>query len=232
MLRPISKPLSPVMTGRSLALRFDAFALPLEDLKRAGKAVGGTLNDAFVGAVTGGLRRYHERHGRPVDELRMTMPVNLRDGSEAGRRAGNQFAPARFLVPIGIADPAARMRAIHERVAAQRAEPALPLAEEISGVLARLPRVMATAVLGSMLKAIDFVTSNVPGPPFPVYASGAQVTRMFGFGPLSGAAANITLFSYDGEVHFAVNTDRAAVRDPEIFVECLREGVAEVLSVV
>jgi hypothetical protein len=160
----------------------------------------------------------------------MTMPINLREGAEASR-AGNQFAPARFAVPIGIADARERIRAIHALVIAQRAEPALPIAEEISGVLMRLPRRLSTGMLGSMLKAIDFVTSNVPGPQFPVYASGAKVVRMFGYGPLSGAAANITGFSYDGQFQIGVNTDRSAVRDPERFLTCLREGLDEVLAV-
>ena len=75
----------------------------------------------------------------------------------------------------------------------------LPLLEEISGTLGRLPVALSTALFGSMLKGIDFVTSNVPGPRFEVYASGARIERIFGFGPLSGAGANITLFSYDGE---------------------------------
>ena len=54
---------------------------------------------------------------------------------------------------------------------------------------------------------------------------------MWGYGPLSGAAANVTAFSYDGELAFGVSTDPAAVRDPDLFVECLERGVAEVLSV-
>ena len=82
LLRPISKPLSPIMTERSLALRLDTIAVPVDDLKRAGKAVGGTLNDAFVGAVTGGLRLYHEKRGRSVEALRMTMPINVREGEK------------------------------------------------------------------------------------------------------------------------------------------------------
>ena len=229
LLRPVSEPLSPLMTGRSLGVRFDAIRLSLGDLKQAAKALGGTLNDAFVAAVTGGLRLYHESHGQPVDELRMTMPINLREG-EKGQEAGNQFAPARFNVPIGIADPVQRMREIHERVLGQRAEPALRIAEDVSGILGRLPRAASVALMGSMLKAVDFVTSNVPGPPFTVYVSGARVEHMLGFGPLSGAAANVTLFSYDGEVQIAINTDRAAVPDPEVLAECLEQGVAEVLS--
>jgi hypothetical protein len=64
-----------------------------------------------------------------------------------------------------------------------------------------------------------------------VYVSGARVEQMWGFGPLSGAAANVTAFSYDGELAFGVNTDPAAVPDPGFFVECLERGVAEVLAV-
>jgi len=167
MVRPISEPLSPVMTGRSLSVRFDMLEVPLAEMKRASKAAGGTVNDAFVGAVTGGLRAYHEALGAPVDELRMNMPINMRS-EETASEAGNQFAPVRFAVPISIANPADRMRRIHELVDAQRGEPALPMMEGISGALASLPANGGTRLAGSMMKAIDFTTSNVPGPQFPV----------------------------------------------------------------
>ena len=74
----------------------------------------------------------------------MTMPINLRRG-EHGREAGNQFAPARLSVPIAIADPAERMHAVHACVAAAREEPALPITEEVAGVVARLPRAVCAA---------------------------------------------------------------------------------------
>lgn len=231
LLAPVREPLSPLMRARSTSIHFDTLSLPLEDLKRAARAAGGTLNDAFVAAVAGGLRIYHERHGQPVDELRMTMPVNLRGEGELGLRAGNQFAPARFAIPVGVEDPIERMRILHQRVIEQRSEPALPFTEEVSSVLARLPRAISVGLIGSMLKAIDLVTSNVPGSPFPVYCSGARIEAMVGFGPLSGAATNVTLFSYDGELQLGINTDRAAIPDPDLFVDCLRAGLAEVLAV-
>ena len=81
------------------------------------------------------------------------------------------------------------------------------------------------------MKAIDFTTSNVPGPRFPVYMSGAKIEHMFGFGPLAGAAANITCFSYDGELAVGVNADPAAVTDPALLVECLRKGFDEVFAI-
>jgi diacylglycerol O-acyltransferase len=230
LMAPVTQPLSPVLTGRSLSNRFDTIFLPLADLKGAGKAAGGSVNDAFVSAVAGGLRRYHEHFGACVEELRMNMPINMREG-EKGKQAGNQFMPVRFRVPLGIADPAERIREVRRRVGEQRAEPALPLIDEISSVIVALPADGASRFSGLMMKAIDFTTSNVPGPRFPVYMSGARVEHTFGFGPLAGAALNVTCFSYDGELAIGINADPAAVTDPALLVECLRKGFDEVLAI-
>lgn len=231
LLTPASAPESAIMRGRSLGVRFDSVRVPLEELKRAGKAVGGTVNDAFVAAVAGGLQRYHQNHGAPVEALRMQMPVDMRGGERADE-AGNQFAPARFLVPTAITSPAERIKRIGAIVREQRAEPALPLIEEISGALSGLPVTAITGLFGGLMKATDFTTSNVRGPRRPTYVSGAKVERILPFGPLAGAAANITVFSYDGGMHVGINTDPAAVADPELLLECLRKGFDEVLAVV
>ena len=231
LLAPASEPMSPVMLERGLTRRLHAFTRPLEPLKRAGKLVDGTVNDAFVAGIAGGLRRYHEACGQSVTELRMSMPVNLRHGENA-RKAGNQFAPVRFPIPVGLRDPIERMRAIRGRVAKERAEPSLPAMDVIAGALNQLPSAAATGAFGSMMKAVDFVTSNVPGPRFPVYLGGAKILAMIPFGPASGAALNVTLFSYDGDVHVGINCDAAAVTDPDRMAECLEAGVDEMLALV
>jgi WS/DGAT/MGAT family acyltransferase len=230
LLQPVSEPLSPLMRGRSLRLHLDVLAVSLADLKAAAKKASGTLNDAFVAGVAEGLRRYHERHDVVIDRLRMTMPINVREG-EKGQRAGNQFVPARFEVPMQVIDPVERMHAIGELVRQQRSEPSLPLIDEISSFLNRFPAAVSAQVFGSMLKGVDFVTSNVPGPQFDTYASGGLIEEIYGFGPLSGSAANITLFSYGGNCGIGVNTDLQAVPDPDLFRTCLEEGVAQVLAV-
>ena len=76
--------------------------------------------------------------------------------------------PARFAVPVDMLDPVERMAAIRELVSRQRGEPALPLLDEIAGVLNRLPPAVSDQLFGSMLRGVDFVTSNVPGPRFDV----------------------------------------------------------------
>ncbi len=230
LLRPVTAPLSPLMHARSLSVRFDAFTLPVDRLRAAAKRVQSRLNDAFVAGVTGGMRRYHAAHEAPISHLRMTMPISVRDG-DAGRVAGNQFVPTRFPVPIDIADPAARMATIRDLVGRQRAEPALGLIQEVAGLLNRLPLALSTTLFGAMLRGVDFVASNVPGPRFEVWLAGAKLEGVVGFGPLAGAAVNLTLFSYLDQAHLGVTTDPAAVPDAELFLSCLREGFDEVIGV-
>jgi diacylglycerol O-acyltransferase len=157
----------------------------------------------------------------------MAMPINMRSAT-GDLVVGNQFVPARFVFRASIADPVERMRSLHDLVARQRGEPGLSLAGPVSAVLNRLPMSVAAAVLGSMMKAIDVVTSNVPGAPMTVYTAGARVEATYGFGPLSGAAVNVTLLSYIDDVHVAVSTDPAAVPDPEVFLTCLQAGFDEI----
>ncbi|MCX7619361.1 MAG: wax ester/triacylglycerol synthase family O-acyltransferase [Acidimicrobiales bacterium] len=227
LMRPAAEPMSPLMRGRSLSVRYDSLQVPLRDLKAAAKVVAGRLNDAFVAAVAGGMRRYHQHHGYDIGVLRMTMPINIR-GTEDTYRVGNRFVPARFPVPVDIDDPIARMNAIRELVAGQRSEPALALTEPLAHLLNRLPATATTAFFGSMLKGVDFITSNVPGSPVPVYVAGARVEAQIALGPMSGAAANITLLSYVDDANIGINTDPAAIEDPEVFVECLRDGFDEI----
>ena len=42
---------------------------------------------------------------------------------------------------------------------------------------------------------------------------------------------NVTVMSYCGRCLVAVNCDRGAVPDPDVLMDCLRSGFAEVLAV-
>jgi len=228
-LAPATTPHSQIMRARTLARSLGTLDVSLDDLKRAGKAVGGSLNDAFVAGVVGGLARYHEFHGEEVDDLRMVMPINVREASAA--LGGNHFTPARFLVPLTIKDPAERIVALGTLARSIREEPAVQLTDALAGILNQLPTTITTAVFGSMLKGADFVTSNVPGAPFPIYSGGAELERMYAFGPLSGAAMNVTLLSHCGNCNIGVNFDAVAVPDREVAIHCLEDAFADVVAV-
>jgi diacylglycerol O-acyltransferase / wax synthase len=227
-LAPATTPRSPIIGARSLGRRLAALDVPLDDLKRAAKAVGVSLNDAFLAAVVGGVQRYHGVHGVEPAELRMVMPINLRgEGTALG---GNHFMPARFLVPLQIADPEERMRELGDLARAVRDEPAVALTDALALVLNQLPTPLTTAFFGAMLKGSDFVTSNVPGSPFPLFVAGAELERMYPFGPLSGTAANVTLLSHCGTCCIGINTDTVAIPDAPDFAKSVEAGFSEVLA--
>jgi len=227
-LAPATRPMSTVMLQRGLGRRLEAFDVPLDDLKRVAKASDGSLNDVFVAAVIGGARRYHERHGAAPIELRMTLPINLRQGDDDA--GGNRFAPARFPVPTAIEDPRARIAALGLLIKEWRAEPALQMTSALAGILNRFPTATTTALFGGMLKCCDFVTSNIPGAPVPVYVAGAGVERLYAFAPPAGAAFNVALISHCDTCCIGIVIDTAAVPDPEVLLACLRTGFDEVLA--
>jgi diacylglycerol O-acyltransferase / wax synthase len=221
---PSSSTLSPLMRERATTRRLAMIEAPLDALKRSAKHVDGTVNDAYLAAVAGGLRGYHERHGAPAHFLRALMPINLRGGQDA--KWGNRITLQRLVVPVGETDPAARMRELHRVAMAARKEPSLSVTDAIAGALNVLP----VGYVGGILKRVDFVASNVPGAPIPVYLAGSKVTGMFVFGPTVGASVNTTLMSYDGTCGIGVNIDTAAVPDPDILLDCLRESFAEITA--
>jgi diacylglycerol O-acyltransferase / wax synthase len=227
-LAPATTPRSPIIGARSLARRLATLDVSLDDMKRAAKAVGGSLNDAFLAAVVGGVQRYHHLHGVEPAELRMVMPINVR--GEGATLAGNHFTPARFLVPLQIADPEERMRALGRQARAVRDEPAVALTDALAMVLNQLPTPVTTAFFGAMLKGSDFVTSNVPGSPFPLYVAGAELERLYPFGPLSGTAANVTLLSHCDTCCIGINTDAVAIPDTHDFAKSVEGGFSEVLA--
>jgi len=222
---PVSDTLSPVMIERHLAWHYDVLEFPLDEILDAAHAAGAKHNDAFLSGVTAGLRRYHERHDTQVDELRVTMPVSIRKADDP--IGGNRITLMRFKVPVDIADPSERMIETHRRCESVKTDRSLPFTNAIAGTLNLLPR----SVIGGMLKHIDFLASNVPGTPVPLYLTGAKVERFYGFGPTIGAALNVTLMSYCGTCCVGINIDTGAVTDPDVLMECLREGFDEVLAV-
>lgn len=219
---------SPLLRGRSLSWRFGALECEVDALRAAGRAAGGTLGDAYVAALVGGFRRYHEHFGVSVDELPMALPISLRRHDHA--MGGNRFAGARLAAPVGEADPAERIRLVHEFVLGARAEPAADALGLLAPALSLVPTPLITRWYAAQTGGLDLQASNVPGIPHPVYIAGARIERMYPFGPLPGCAVMTALVPHAGTCCIGVNCDPAAVTDVDRFLDCLGEGLAEVLA--
>ena len=219
---------SPLLRARSLSWHFDAFEAPLDDLKRAGKAAGGSLNDAYVAALLGGLRRYHDEFGSPIESLPMAMPISLRSGDHP--MGGNRFAGVRLAAPVSVVDPVERIQLIHEFVLDVRDEPAIDALGFAAPLLNRLPTAVVARWYAAQTANLDLQASNVAGLPWEAYIAGAKIERMLPFGPVPGCALMVTLLSYAGTCCIGVNMDAAAVTEPDLLMSCLGDGLDEVLA--
>jgi diacylglycerol O-acyltransferase len=252
---PVPESESTLLRGRSLDRRFETIDLALEDLRAAGHACGGTVNDAFLAAVVGGLMKYHERLEAPVDLLHLTMPVSLRhhavargeggdadgeraagdtgdpDGDAGGQLEGNKFAPVRFPVPATITDPAERIRTLGELTQRWQREPFLEHTDLMATALARLPAPVAASIFGGMLKHVDAVATNVAGLREGGSLAGATILREYAFAPPTGAGLNVSLVSHLDRACIGVSLDVAAVTDDELFMTVLVEAFDEVIAV-
>jgi len=219
---------SPLWQGRrSLGRRFDTLRIDLEAAKNAAHQLGGTLNDLYVTGVVRGVGAYHRSRGVPVEELRMSMPISTRTDKSSG---GNAFTPLRVLVPTDVADPVEQFRAVQARIGAVKGERALSLAGSLTGVLTSLPSPLIARLARSQVETVDFACSNVRGAPFDLYVAGAHVDANHPMGPTAGTACNVTLLSYGGSMDIGINSDTAAVDDPEALRDCVADGLAETIA--
>jgi diacylglycerol O-acyltransferase len=223
-VRPLYQTASPVMKARTLRRELAVHEVPLEALKQAAHRSGGTLNDAFLAGVTGALRRYHELHGATVGDLMVTMPISIRTTQDP--QGGNRITLLRTALPVGVTDAAERIRQIHLRAQAMRNERSLPLTQAIAGALNLLPR----WYVGGILRHVDFLASDVPGIPVPVFLGGARVRMQYAFGPTIGSGVNVTLMTYVDTCALGITADTGAIPDFENFRECLVAGFDEVLA--
>jgi diacylglycerol O-acyltransferase / wax synthase len=219
---------SPALAGRSLDRWLAVTDRPLEVMRRAADAAGGTVNDVFLAAVAGGLAAYHRSQRRPVPAVRVTMPINIRRPDD--EKGGNRFVPARFILPIDDPDPRARVKIAGAIARGWRAEPALGATDLLATGLNLLPRAVVTRVFGGMLRSIDVDVANVPGLERRAFLGGARIERMWAFAPPAGAAMSVTLLSHTDTCGVGLACDRRAVADPEQLRSCLDAALDEVIA--
>ena len=218
---------SPLWTERSLRRRFEVLRIPLDDTKRAAKALGGSVNDIFVAGAASAAGAYHRAKGAEVDELRITMPVSTRSDRSMG---GNAFAPARLSVPVGASGAVDQFTAIRDRLTATKHERALEFAgarrcdQRAAHIDARADRSPASG--DRRLRDVERARRAVRS-----LHRGRQDPGQLPDGPNGGTAFNLTVLSSSGWLDMGVNIDLAAIDDPELLRECLEDAYAELLSI-
>ena len=100
----------------------------------------------------------------------------------------------------------------------------------VSGVLPPVVHGSIAEMLYST-RLCNLTITNVPGPQIQLYALGSRLCRILPLVPLfKDHAIGIAIVSYDGELVFGVNVDRASNPDLDVLERGLRDEFAELLA--
>jgi WS/DGAT/MGAT family acyltransferase len=215
--------------------RWDWARSSLADVKRIRKAHGGTVNDVVLAAITRGFRDLLLDRGEPVEgrAVRTLVPVSVRAEHERGTY--NNKVSAMFAdLPVAIDDPVQRLRSISEQMQRLKESGQAVAAERLTALGGFAPA-MLLALAGRVgtrvpQRAVNTVTTNVPGPQHPLYLAGRRMLEAFPFVPLGGSVrVGVAIFSYDSNISFGVTGDRDAAPDIGVLCRGIERGMAELM---
>ena len=185
-----------------------------------GYALGASVNDVLLSCVAGAIRGYLAERGEDTDgiELRAMVPVNLRGPRSKG--LGNKFGLVPLLLPVGMANPIARVHEVRARMEQLKHGYTAVLAMGLLGVMGVAPRAVQKQITDILASKATAVMTNVPGPREPLYMAGAQIRRMMFWVPQSGdIAVGVSILSYSGGVQFGLITDKRVCREPQAIID-------------
>lgn len=206
----------------------------LEDFKEVKNAFGGTVNDVVLTAVTGALRDWLHSRGVRTEglELRALVPVSTRSKDEQGE-LGNRITVMRGPLPVYIADPVARLRAVKAAMDGLKESKQAVGAEVLTGVQSFAPpTVLAQASrLNFSTRLFNLIVTNVPGPQFSLYVRGREMEDVFPIAFLpKGHALAIAIMSYNGQMNFGLLGDYDALPDLDRIGDGIEASLAELLA--
>ena len=200
--------------------RFATAEVPFALLRDIKRTLGGTINDAVLAGVGGGLHdllaaRGEQTRGRT---LRVMVPVSVRSKAEQGD-VGNRVAPAFVDIPVGTLKPATRLRRVRAATDALKDSAMAVSADSIIGLGAYAPPALhaMAARLVSRNRWFNLVVSNIPAPQVPMYLAGAQLMASYPAMPLGESCAlSIACTSLGGTMSFGLTADWDALPDIEV----------------
>jgi diacylglycerol O-acyltransferase len=224
-MTPLNRPISP---NRQFAIvRAD-----LAELKAAGKAAGGTVNDALLAVVAGMMRSYLAGLAIEGDPVAL-VPVSVRREDERGEM-GNRISTVFVDLPVHVSDPVERLRLIAATMAELKDSAAVRAGAMIVGATGWAPPAISSVMVRAMggVRACNLVVSNIPGPQQPFYLAGSRLREIFPVVPLNppNQGLSVGILSYDGGVFFGLLADAELEPPVEHAAAMLEAALAELIE--
>lgn len=190
----------------------------IEDLIRIKRAHSVTVNDVCLAAVAGALRALALSCGEPVRPLKAMVPVSVRTDEER-TAMGNRISFAFIELPVEVRSRAGRLERVQAATAAFKTSGRPAGTGAVLNALGLLPDPLKdrAARLASSPRVFNLTVSNIPGPRFPVYMLGAELSEAYPVVPLAEQhALSVGMFSYLDHMCFGIYAD------PEVLPEAGR----------
>jgi WS/DGAT/MGAT family acyltransferase len=198
--------------------------LPLTDVKVVCRALKSSVNDVLLSCVAGALRTYLRGRGEDTDgcEIRAMVPVNLR-AADGPVGLGNRFGLVPLELPVGIANPVARLQEVRRRMDDLKGGYQAVLSYTLLEVVGRTPKLVQDPILGYLASKCTAVMTNVPGPAEALSLAGRRLSRMMFWVPQSGdIGLGVSILSYAGGVQFGVIADRKLCPEPQKLIDAFQ----------
>jgi diacylglycerol O-acyltransferase / wax synthase len=224
-MTPLNRPISPNR-------RFAIVRADLAELKTAGKAAGGTVNDALLAVVAGMMRSYLAGLAIEADPVAL-VPVSVRREDERGEM-GNRISTVFVDLPVHVNDPVERLRLVAATMAELKDSAAVRAGAMIVGATGWAPPAISSVMVRAMggVRACNLVVSNIPGPQQPFYLAGSRLREIFPVVPLNppNQGLSVGILSYDGGVFFGLLADAELDPPVEHAAAMLEAALAELIE--
>ena len=207
----------------------------LDDVRTIRAAFGGTINDVVLAAVSGGYRELLISRDEDADHavVRSGVPVSMRHDDGRGV-PDNRVSILLYDLPVQVADPVERLELVHEQMTELKASHMAEAGEAVTTignlappmVVGPLSRLAIRAMHQLPQRSVNTITTNVPGPQFPLYCLGREMLEYRPFVPIShGIRVSTAILSYNGRLYFGITGDYETAPDVDVLASATARGI-------
>jgi WS/DGAT/MGAT family acyltransferase len=208
----------------------------LRGVKQIKTEFGGTVNDVVLAAITRGFRDLLIERRELSDGLivRSLIPISTRCADEQGAIT-NRLSAVLANLPVAESDPVRRLHLVKDQMDQIKHTRQAAGAELLTRILGAVPPALlglgASAAFQIPQPLVQTMTTNVPGPQFPLYVLGRRMLQAHPYAAIGdNMKIAVAVFSYLGELSFGITAESSAAPDVDILAQGIHHGLAELLA--
>jgi WS/DGAT/MGAT family acyltransferase len=215
--------------------RFTWVRVPFDDVRAIKAALGGTVNDVVLAAISAGFRsllisRCEKPHARMVPSL---VPVSLRAPGQENIYE-NRVSALVVHLPVHLSDPVDQLAAVRTEVEALKRRGEATVGQAFEELASYVPYPIASLTRFAFRfpqRDIVTVTTNVPGPRQTLYCLGRPLVEIIPYVPIaSSVRIGVAIFSYCNQITFGITGDYDSTPDLDVLAQGIADGAAALLK--